>query len=71
MKSLLLIPFFYFISFNLSAQYEWMKTYSIGLDNFITSVDTSSEQGYFLAGGVQGQVSLGNYIAAKDRKSVV
>ncbi len=65
MKSLLLIPVFYFISFNLFAQYEWMKTYSIGLDNFITSVDTSSEQGYFIAGGVQGQVSLGNYIAAK------
>lgn len=65
MKSLLLIPIFYFISFNLSAQYAWMNTYSIGLDNFITSVDTSSEQGYFIAGGVQGQVSLGNYIAAK------
>ena len=65
MKSLLLIPFFYFISFNLTAQYEWMKTYSYNLDNSINSVDTTSDCGFFIAGGEQGQGAQGNYFVAK------
>ena len=49
MKSILLITFISLFSFNLSAQYEWMNTYTFNLDNNIHSVDTTSDNGFFIA----------------------
>ncbi len=65
MKYLFFVLFFLILCLKCSAQYEWLNTYSYSLDNFITSVDTTSDQGYFLAGGYQDQSSAGNYFAAK------
>ena len=65
MKYSLTIFIFCFLNINAPAQYAWMNTYSYNLDNFITAVDTASDQGYFLTGGYQDQGSAGNYIAAK------
>ena len=63
MKLFFVIFLFNLFSFNLSAQYAWLNTYSYSLDNFIDAVDTTSDQGYFLAGGYQEP--FGNFFAAK------
>ena len=64
MKYSFTIFLFCFFSFNVTAQYEWMNTYSYGVDNYINSIDTTSDHGYFIAGGY-GNGLLGNYFAAK------
>ena len=64
MKYSFTIFIFCFFSFNVTAQYAWMNNYFIGLDNYVTSVDTTSDQGYFIAGFYQ-YTGLGNYFAAK------
>ena len=65
MKSILLLIFISLFSFNLSAQFDWKNTYSYNLINFVNSIDTTSEHGYFIAGGYKDVSSLGNYFAAK------
>ncbi len=42
-----------------------MNSYLYSIDNFINAVDTTSNGGYFIAGGYQNMGSQGNYFAAK------
>ena len=65
MKYSVTIFFFCFFSFNVTAQYAWKNTYSYNLINFVNAIDTTSDHGYFIAGGYRDVSSLGNYFAAK------